>query len=60
MSSHNETKSVGKSGGNVGLGVLVGALIVIVAGLAAYIFTGGDIPAVGDEPEIQIDLPDGN
>ncbi|MBW6417123.1 hypothetical protein [Celeribacter sp. PS-C1] len=54
MSSHNETKS----GGNVGLGVLVGALIVIVAGLAAYIFTGGDIPAVGDEPEIQIDLPD--
>ncbi|MCA0043748.1 hypothetical protein [Celeribacter litoreus] len=43
--------------GNVVLGVVVGALIVIVAGFSAYALAGGDIPGLTDEPEIQIDLP---
>ncbi|WP_141693231.1 DUF1071 domain-containing protein [Thioclava sp. SK-1] len=38
---------------------LIGALIVVVAGLGWYIYSGGDVPSA-DEPEIQIDLPDGN
>ncbi|WP_417261123.1 hypothetical protein [Celeribacter sp.] len=49
-----------KSGGNTGLGILVGAILVLVLGIAYYLFTGGDVPPIGDEPEIQIDLPDGN
>ena len=47
-----------KTGGNTGLGILVGAMLVLVAGIAYYLFTGGDVPPIGDEPEIQIDLPD--
>ncbi|WP_460273750.1 hypothetical protein [Celeribacter sp. ULVN23_4] len=46
--------------GNTGLGIIIGALVVVVAGIAYYLFTGGDVPPLGDEPEIQIDLPDAN
>jgi hypothetical protein len=49
----------GNNGGNTGLGIIIGALVVVVAGISYYLFTGGDVPGA-DEPEIQIDLPDGN
>jgi len=37
---------------------LIGALVVLVAGMGWYIW-GGDVPHK-DEPEIQIDLPGKN
>ena len=53
MASENKGGS-----GNVALGVVLGAAIVVIAGFSAYALTGGDIPGVTDEPEIQINLPD--
>ncbi|MCA0921528.1 hypothetical protein [Pseudooceanicola nanhaiensis] len=47
------------NGSNTTLGFIVGALVVVVAGLVWFIFSGGDVPGA-DEPEIQIDLPNGN
>ena len=38
---------------------LIGALVVLAAGMGWYIWSGGDVPAK-DEPEIQIDLPGKN
>lgn len=46
----------GNSSVNSGLAFVVGALVVVVAGLAWYIFSGGETPQA-DKPEIQIDLP---
>ncbi len=45
--------------GNTGLAFVLGAVVVIVAGLVWYVYSGGELPGQ-DEPEIQIDLPDGN
>ncbi|MER5172177.1 DUF1071 domain-containing protein [Thioclava sp. GXIMD4216] len=50
--------SEGNGSGNT-KSFLIGALIVIVAGLGWYIWSGGDVPQK-DEPEIQIDLPGDN
>ena len=44
--------------GNNGLAFILGAVVVALAGVIWYVSTGGEIPA-GDEPEIQVDLPDG-
>lgn len=45
--------------GNTGLAFILGAVVVVLAGVIWYVTTGGDVPGA-DEPEIQIDLPDGN
>ncbi|MBY5971160.1 hypothetical protein PSM7751_01207 [Pseudooceanicola marinus] len=44
--------------GKSGLAFILGAVVVVLAGVVWYISTGGEVPAA-DEPEIQIDLPDG-
>ncbi|MBT9382294.1 hypothetical protein KM176_00340 [Pseudooceanicola sp. CBS1P-1] len=45
--------------GNSALAFVLGAVVVVVAGLAWYVFSGGEMPGA-DKPEIQIDLPDGS
>lgn len=46
------------SSANPALAFVAGALIVVVAGLGWFVYTG-DTPS-RDEPEIQIDLPGKN
>lgn len=48
----------GKSG-STGFAFILGAVVVVLAGLVWYIASGGDVPW-SEEPEIQIDLPDGS
>ncbi|WP_199672094.1 hypothetical protein [Pseudooceanicola sediminis] len=45
--------------GNSGIAFILGAVVVVLAGLIWYLYSGGDLPGA-DEPEIQIDLPDGS
>ncbi|WP_193081998.1 hypothetical protein [Pseudooceanicola spongiae] len=45
--------------GNSGIAFVLGAVVVVLAGLIWYLYSGGDLPGA-DEPEIQINLPDGN
>ncbi|SFQ96158.1 hypothetical protein [Poseidonocella sedimentorum] len=44
------------SGSSNALAFVVGGLVVVV-GILAYLFLGGDVPAA-EEPDIQIELPD--
>ncbi|SNY56372.1 hypothetical protein SAMN06297129_3272 [Pseudooceanicola antarcticus] len=44
--------------GNNGLAFILGAVVVVLAGVIWYVSSGGEIPGA-DEPEIQVDLPDG-
>ncbi len=48
----NDQKSNAKS-------FIIGALVIIVAGLGYFVWSGGDLPQQQDA-EITIDLPDGN
>ncbi|SFN25084.1 hypothetical protein SAMN05216224_103177 [Thioclava dalianensis] len=45
--------------GRGAMGFIIGALVVIVAGLVWYIYADGDMPGQ-DKAEIKINLPDGN
>jgi len=38
---------------------LIGVLVVLVAGLGWYIWSGGEVPAQ-DKPELVINIPDKN
>ncbi|NIZ10659.1 hypothetical protein [Pseudooceanicola sp. HF7] len=42
--------------GVTGIAFVLGAVVVILAGLVWYIYSGGELPGES-EPEIQIDLP---
>ncbi|WP_156102998.1 hypothetical protein [Thioclava atlantica] len=48
-----------QSNGRGAMGFIVGALVVVVAGIVWYIYSGGEMPGQNDA-EIKIDLPDGN
>lgn len=41
------------SGGGAGMGIVVGAILVVVIGIVFYLYTGG-----GDEADIKIELPE--
>ncbi|SLN42185.1 hypothetical protein AQS8620_01672 [Aquimixticola soesokkakensis] len=45
--------------GNTALAFILGAVVVVLAGLVWYMSTGGELPGAS-EPEIQIDLPGDN
>ena len=53
----DQSGNSGSSG--TGLAFVLGAVVVILAGVVWYLYSGGDVPAE-PEPEIQIDLPDGS
>ncbi|MBB4021886.1 MAG: hypothetical protein SWN98_07740 [Pseudomonadota bacterium] len=40
------------------LAFILGAVVVLLGGVVWYVYSGGEIPGE-NEPEIQIDLPDG-
>ncbi len=42
--------------GNSGLAFVLGAVVVVLAGVVWYVYSGGELPGES-EPEIQIDLP---
>lgn len=48
-----------ESKNNSFMGFIIGALVVVVAGLVWFIYSGGEMPGQ-NEAEIQINLPDGN
>ncbi|QPM89992.1 hypothetical protein [Pseudooceanicola algae] len=47
----------GNSGsGTVGIAFILGVVVVVLAGVVWYVYSGGELPGES-EPEIQIDLP---
>lgn len=45
---------------NGGLAFILGAVVVVLAGLVWFVATGGDIPGGDHDAEIKIDLPGKN
>lgn len=46
--SDHTTTTTTTTGGGTGMGFIVGALVVVVAGLAYFIFAGGDVDSSDD------------
>lgn len=43
-------------GGRVGLAFILGGVVVVLAGLVWYLYSGGELPGQ-DDPDVKIELP---